>query len=564
MEKNLNIKFNEKFAEISFLRLLVLFICFSYSIYLLLTLGAITQAYISSFGVYSCDNCFTEIENFTKIIATKPDMYYLLMAMIIFITSLYYTERMKILISTWISTTIIITTHDIIFAKNEVKIIPYAIENLMFNSFGGILLSIFILFNLASINYLLLNKKSNLLVASIIPLASSFLISFMIYGYLYLIYERAPAHIDALFSEKLSGTLQSSDKDESFGFLTTPKKIEKEFSVQSFFNNEFSWKSGTQKFDMKAYFFSGCILNIPGFEKYKSKPNAIIEDISNLKFSTKKPVIYFAKGDELSASIDNVKEINNSGGEYTTSQMADGIVKLKSTYTPFILLINIASFDKNSITKETEYTLSINGKDLTIKNNISTYNIDQQNSLKCQQISSKNNTIPNNNNIIGVTSFALEFIPKGAVNLPKDSMVTINVEKGNFIKAKNSKEPLKDFTNGYLKHINLFGLEELKINNKKIDVSDSDLLYATGDNLIGFITKNNKVKVFGTAEKVALNTKVMNLKPISILNNKLSYLNTSIADIFKVIFGMGFVIFSTSYFIKFFKRKNTINVLSKK
>ncbi|EAM9891912.1 hypothetical protein D5I31_20165, partial [Salmonella enterica] len=170
---------------------------------------------------------------------------------------------------------------------------------------------------------------------------------------------------------------------------------------------------------------------------------------------------------------------------------------------------------------------------------------------------------PTKNNITGVASIAFRFIPKGHLTLSNVPLLTINIKNGDFTKTKDSKAPLSDISNGYLKHINLIGLEELKVNNKKIDVSDSDLLYATGNNLVGFVTKNNKIKIFGTAEKLALNTKIMNLKPISTLNSKLSYFNTSLIDVLKVIFGMGVVIFISNYFVKFIKRKEEIRVLRK-
>lgn len=561
MKNNIKHHIKKTVTSINWLNFVFLFLSFSYSIYLLLLFGAIAQGYISSFGIYSCENCFTEVEDFTKIISNKPDIYYLVMSMIIFIFSLAFKQRIKILITTWLAAAFTITAFDVALAKENISLIPYAIENLMFNSFGGFFLSLFILLNLASINYLLKNTKTSIGVATFIPLSSAFLLSFMIYGFLYLIYERSPVHIDALFNDKLLGSIHTAD-DESFGFLTASKTINDEISIQSYLNNNFTWKSGDQDYDVEAYLFSDCILNSTSLDKYKQKPIKLI-DVKTLEFSSDRPVIYFIKGEKLSTSIQNSKEVNYSNKDKIISQIEDGSAKFKSTYLPFTLMVNIAPFDEKSFLKKTDYKLTINKQENLITNTVRQYNIIHQKELKCRQIIPSDNRIPTENNITGVASIAFRFIPKGHLTLSNDPLLTINIKNGDFTKRKDSKAPLSDISNGYLKHINLIGLEELKVNNKKIDVSDSDLLYATGNNLVGFVTKNNKIKIFGTAEKLALNTKIMNLKPISTLNSKLSYFNTSLIDILKVIFGMGVIIFISNYLIKFIKRKEEITVLRK-
>jgi hypothetical protein len=127
-------------------------------------------------------------------------------------------------------------------------------------------------------------------------------------------------------------------------------------------------------------------------------------------------------------------------------------------------------------------------------------------------------------------------------------------------KIKNN--PLYGFNNGKVKHINLIGLEELKIGGRTIKASSSDLLYATGENLTGYITNENEIKIFGMADQVAFNKKIMNLKPISMLNNKLSYLNTSIFDILKIVFSMGLTIYIARYILIFFRRNKEIDIMN--
>ncbi|HAX5283432.1 TPA: hypothetical protein JZG76_004160 [Escherichia coli] len=561
MKNNIKHHIKNTLTSINWLNFTFLFLSFSYSIYLLLIFGALAQGYISSFGIYSCENCFTEVEDFTKIISNKPDIYYLTMSMIIFIFSLAFKQRIKILITTWLAAAFTITVFDVTLAKENISLIPYTIENLMFNSFGGFFLSLFVLLNLASISYLLKNTKTSIGIATIIPLSSSFVLSFMIYGFLYLIYERSPVHIDALFNEKLLGSIHTAD-DEGFGFLTTSKTINDEITIQSYLNNNFTWMSGDQSYDVEAYLFSDCILNSTSLNKYKQQP-VKLTDVKTLEFSSDRPVIYFIKGEKLSTSIQNSKEVNYSNKDKIRSQIEDGSAKFKSTYLPFTLMVNIAPFDEKSFLEKTEYKLTINKQENLITNIVQQYNIINKKELKCRQIVTPDNRIPTKNNITGVASIAFRFIPKGHLTLSNVPLLTINIKNGDFTKTKDSKAPLSDISNGYLKHINLIGLEELKVNNKKIDVSDSDLLYATGNNLVGFVTKNNKIKIFGTAEKLALNTKIMNLKPISTLNSKLSYFNTSLIDVLKVIFGMGVVIFISNYFVKFIKRKEEIRVLRK-
>ncbi|CNH85474.1 Uncharacterised protein [Yersinia intermedia] len=545
-------------------RFLLFSICFSFSIYYLLLLGTYAQAFISSYGIYSCDNCFTEVASFTDIMSAKPIITLLITSFIIFITSVFYKERFKIYITTLISSALVLTINDTILSSEIANPIPYIIQNLMYNTFGAIFLSAFVLLNLASLNYLLKIKKANAIIISLIPITSSFIICFIIYGYLYLIYERSPTHIDALFSDKILGDIITADRD-SFGFLTTYKKIDTDIRIDSYADNTLNWHSKNQKYDINVYLFSGCIITPDSFEKLKGKINPTINlnNTLTLSFHTDKPVIYYAKGKQLNAIANNVKEINNDTFNKNSGIIKNGNIKLKSPYTPFTIYINISPLDRSSYSEKLEYTLTINKQKQVIKNNIATYKVNQQGKMKCTPILGDKNELPKSNDILGLPSLVLEFIPKGTIDFLENDEISIKLKNGTIAKDKNTKNPFSEYSNGYLKHINAIGLEELKINNKKIDVSPVDLLYIKGSNLIGFITKDNKIKIFGTADNVALNTKIMNLKPISILNNKLSSLNTSIGEIIKLILGIGLFIFAGKYIIKFFKRDGKIDILCK-
>lgn len=124
MKNNIKHHIKKTVTSINWLNFVFLFLSFSYSIYLLLFFGAIAQGYISSFGIYSCENCFTEVEDFTKIISNKPDIYYLVMSMIIFIFSLAFKQRIKILITTWLAAAFTITSFDVALAKENISLIP--------------------------------------------------------------------------------------------------------------------------------------------------------------------------------------------------------------------------------------------------------------------------------------------------------------------------------------------------------------------------------------------------------------------------------------------------------
>lgn len=534
---------------------------FSLSIYFLLVFGTIAQFYISQYGLYSCEYCFTKVNEFSEIISAKIDIPLLVVSMFIFLSSLLFHTRLKIYLTILLSSTVILTSFDYTIANETTRTASYTIENLMFNCFGSIFLSAFIIFNLASIQYTINIKKVSPIFASLIPLSSSFFICFLIYGFLYLIYERSPTHIDALLSNKIIGTIESSDTE--FGYLTSPQKIKDEVNVTSILNNEFKWSSGSGNYDIHVFLYSGCIINSDNFEKNKTTPTIEYPDTSSLNFKTLHPVIYYIKGQEIKAKIKKSNSINNNKEDKITSNIKDGAVIFNSILHPYTLFINISPIEDNGFTKEINYTLTINGESQSIKNIIPPIKVDDhKQKIKCSILKSKNNRIKSVNTTYGVTSLAIEFIPKGEVNFTKESNLEIDVSDGSFTMDKIKNNPLYGFNNGKVKHINLIGLEELKIGGRTIKASSSDLFYATGENLTGYITNENEIKIFGMADQVAFNNKIMNLKPISMLNNKLSYLNTSIFDILKIVFSMGLTIYMARYILIFFRRNKEIDIMN--
>jgi hypothetical protein len=543
-------------------RFFVFGIAFSFSIYFLLTFGSIAQSYISQFGLYSCEYCFTQVNDFTKLISGKIDISFLAVSMLIFTSSLIYKSRVKIYITTLVFSTFILTSYDFFLAEKETATVSYIIENLMFNSFGSILLSAFITFNLASVNHSVNKNNVNPIIASLMPISSSFIICFFIYGFLYFIYERSPTHIDALFSEKITGRIDSNENE--FGFLTTPTEINKEVKITSISDSKFKWEAGSGNYDMQLFLYSGCFLNKEIFEKQKNHLPVIIPNVSNITFDAPYPVIYFIQSDNLQVQIKNANGIFNNRKDEVISNVSQGSISLESMLNPITMLINISPIESQGLVKELKYNISIDGKKLTVTNIIPPINIDDKTKkIPCKSIHPKGKSISLNNTTYGLTSLALKFIPKGEMNFSKESKFIIDILLGSYQGKKDGKKPLLGFNNGKVKHVNLIGLEQLNIGGKKVNTSSSDTLYATGDNLNGYITNDNKIKIFGLADQLALNSKVMNLKPISFLNSKLNYFNTSVFDIIKIIFGMGISIYSLRYTMIFFRRKERIDILKK-
>lgn len=534
-------------------------ITLTFSIYYLLVLGTYLQFYVGTYGIYSCDNCFTQVPSFPSIVSAMPDIPLLIVSFIIFISSTIHTDRWKIFITILITSTVTLTINDIIYNNSTKPIASYIIENILFNSLGSIFLAAFILFNLSSISHLINKNNANPFLSALIPISSSLFICLLAYGYLYLIYERSPAHIDAVFSNVIIGDIITS-KDESFGFLSSFQPLNTKVQVDDMGEASFNWLSKSRNYDIKFYQFSGCILNDDSFAKNKTAPTAIYKDVKSLKFKTTQPSLYFINGKDSYIHAKNITTIQSDSFK-NSGELKKGNVQVKNQYAPFTVFVNIVPFKEAGYIKNIDYTLSINGEENRVSNNISTYSIGQKKDVKCKLLSNLDNSLMKKNKVLGLPSLAIEFIPKGDLDFKDESMLEINIEDGHITKDKNKNSPLDDYSNGYLKHINSIGLESLKINNKPIPVTSDDLLYASGEKLIGFVTKDNKIKIYGDANKIALNTKTMNLKPISILNNKLTSLNTSIADITKLIFGVGVFYFIGKYLTKYFKRKNKINIL---
>lgn len=184
--------------------------------------------------------------------------------------------------------------------------------------------------------------------------------------------------------------------------------------------------------------------------------------------------------------------------------------------------------------------------------------LDKNKKMKCeyQQISDLTNTYNINANYL--TGFLLVLKPDDIINYNNSPSVLLKTDFAFYKKTYQKLDKIyDDISNGKLSSLRATGISQFSINGKHLSLRPESEIIISEGSLYGLVNKSKKIKIYGTADLVFVDNKIMNLRKITYLQSKLEIFGSSIMDILKYIFGLGLLAISIKFIHSYFK--NDVN-----
>ena len=162
-----------------------------------------------------------------------------------------------------------------------------------------------------------------------------------------------------------------------------------------------------------------------------------------------------------------------------------------------------------------------------------------------------------------LTGFLISFKPDDIISFKSSPTLTLKSDFSFFKKEYNKMERIyDDITNGKLTSLHGVGISSMKINGKDLLIKPESDVIIMGGNLVGLVAKDNKIKIYGDADLLFVENKIMNLRKISVIQDKLEALNLSILDFFKYFISVGILLWIVRFVYVYFKKDIEENIFS--
>jgi hypothetical protein len=162
-----------------------------------------------------------------------------------------------------------------------------------------------------------------------------------------------------------------------------------------------------------------------------------------------------------------------------------------------------------------------------------------------------------------LTGFMVSFRPDDIISFKSSPTLTLKSDFSFFKKEYNKMERVyDDITNGKLTSLHGVGISSMKINGKDLLIKPESDVIIMGGNLVGLVAKHNKIKIYGDADLLFVENKIMNLRKLSVIQDKLEALNLSIIDFFKYFISIGMLLWVVRFVYIYFKKNIEENIFS--
>lgn len=98
------------------------------------------------------------------------------------------------------------------------------------------------------------------------------------------------------------------------------------------------------------------------------------------------------------------------------------------------------------------------------------------------------------------------------------------------------------------------------INGRVKDIRPESEVIISSGNLFGLVNKSKKIKIYGTADLLFVDNKILNLRKITYFQSKLAIFDSSIFDIVKYLFSLGFIAVVVRFIYSYFKNESNENL----
>lgn len=533
------------------------------SIFFLVCSGVLFQYFTAAFTEGNCYECSMKLDYIKQFYFSQGTAWYLISAVTIFLGSVFIQHRIKGYLTLLALTWIVLTLTDVVLIHTLDDIaMNNILLNILYNLFGAILLSLFVCLSNSILFHLNKVKHISMILSAMIPLIAAIIIAMLITAVIYLLFARQAVEIEMDISEGSDiAYVGVKDNEESFGFLNdkktdTPTYLDVMKNGSLIYND----KKGLSGADI--YIVSGCYALPDLLRNVPIDPKKSFLNVKKLEITQKLPMMGFIQGEsaDVIPKAASRLSLSKQDDEYMlASSVTDSQITFQSNNAQLMVAFAFMPITTNGILHDYTYDIIINTKKYKIENHVAPLSrLDKNKKMKCeyQQVSDLTNTYSINANYL--TGFLIVLKPDDIINYNNSPSVLLKTDFAFYKKTYQKLDKIyDDISNGKLSSLRATGISQFSINGKHLSLRPESEIIISEGSLYGLVNKSKKIKIYGTADLVFVDNKIMNLRKITYLQSKLEFFGSSIMDILKYILGLGLLAISIKFIHSYFK--NDVN-----
>ncbi|OPJ95976.1 hypothetical protein B1H39_11820 [Serratia marcescens] len=536
------------------------------SLFLMLRSGAFFQYFTSAFNSSNCYECSMKIDYIKQFYFSLGTFIYFFPATIIFISSLFLRRRLQsyitILTVIWIALTLTDTINSVI-AKDLT--LSYFLLNVIYNLAGGVLLSLFVCVSNSIVFHLHKAKGLSIFLSAMVPFIASIIITLALTVLVYLLYSRQPVEIELDVSEGANIAYKGGNSNEdSFGFLND-KLTNTPTYIDALKNGELIYRDNKGISSANIFFVSGCyampsLIDNPPIDKNKT-----IANTTSIVLKQDLPMEGYIQGETINVTPHGASQLSltKDDKEYMlASRITKSRIEFKSNNSKITAAFHFMPIKNSELLSNYTYDIIINDIKYTIINTVEPLSrLDANKKMRCNyqqfSIDNRNYTIKGKY----LTGILISVTPDDIVVLKDSPSLLLNADFAFYKKTYPKLEKIyDDISNGKLLSLRGEGFSQLIVNGKKQELKPESEIIISSGNLVGLVNKNKKIKIYGTADLLFVDNKMLNLRKITYLQSKLVVFGSSTSDIVKYLFSMGFLAIAVRLIYSYFRKELNENL----
>ncbi len=536
------------------------------SLFLILMSGVFFQYFTAAFNQGNCYECSMKIDYIKQFYFSSDTLFYFLSAMVIFIASLFIRRRIQSYLAILTVIWLVLTLTDVIISLiNKNLTFSYLLINIIYNLAGAIILSLFVCISNSIVFYLHKTKNLSIFLSSVVPFIASIIITLSLTVIVYLLYARQPVEVELDVSEGANITyVGAKDNEESFGFLND-KVTNTPTYIDVMRKGEFVYKDKKGISSANIYIISGCyampsLLDNPPIDKNKTMLNT-----KSIVLKQGFPMMGYIQGDSINVTPHGASQLylTKNDKEYMlASRITRSKIEFDSNNSKITAAFAFMPIRDDNYSNQYTYDVIINDSKYTIINTVEPLSkLDDNKKMKCiyQQLSVDNHSYSIKGKYL--TGILISVTPDDIVVFKNSPTLTLNSDFAFYKKTYPKLEKIyDDISNGKLTSLRGQGLSQLIINGKMQDLKPESEVIISSGNLVGLVNKSKKIKIYGTADLLFVDNKMLNLRKITYLQSKLAIFGSSIFDIVKYVFSLGFLAIVVRFIYFYFKNESNENL----
>ncbi|MEQ0263504.1 DUF1761 domain-containing protein [Klebsiella sp. CN_Kp073] len=536
------------------------------SLFLILRSGVFFQYFTGAFNPGNCYECSMKIDYIKQFYFSSDTFYYFFPAIIISLAALFIKKRLQSYLSllTIIWGALTVTDLFLSYIYQRLTLNDF-ILNLIYNLAGALILSFIVCVSNSIVFYLHKKKGVSIFLSCIVPFIISIILTLSLTVLIYLVYARQPVEVELDVSEGANiGYSGSPDNEDSFGFLndkltSTPTYLDV-MRKGEFVYNDKKGLSAANIFIISGCFSMPTLLEHPPVDKNKTILNA-----TSIVLKQDFPMMGYIQGDSVQVTPHGASQLmlTKESKEYMlASSISKSKIVFNTNNAKTVSAFTFLPISDHTYLDKYHYDIIVNDKKYTITNLIEPRSrLDANKKMKCeyQQLSADSYTYEVKGKYL--TGILISVIPDDIIIFKNSPTITLSAEFAFYKKTyPNIEKIYDDISNGKLISLRGKGLSQIIINGKKLEIKpESDVIIYSG-NLVGLVNKNKKIKIYGTADLLFVDDKMLNIRKITYLKSKLEIFGTSFSDVIKYLFSVGFIVLVGRFIYSYFRDESNENL----